>query len=174
LGSPSRAALVGTVISPAVRLSPKDRNFVRASRGEVCAVTITLKPQSRVVRTLSVAVHCTGVVPRGNGEPDTRSHVTCTGGTPPVVVGVGKVTDTAAPVNETVLMSAGQVIVSAAAGIDVVVVDVAGTVDVVVVVVAGGDGEFGEEQPAAATLTRKSPYVAGRHPRIRQDIGRCS
>jgi hypothetical protein len=117
-------------------------------------------------------MHCTGVVPMGNGDPETRSQLTCTGGTPPEVVGVGNVTETAAPVNEVVLMLAGHVIVSAAAGIDVVVVEVPGTVVVVVVVVDGGDGEFGDEQAHIPAMTRKSTHATGRRPLIRQDIVR--
>ena len=124
---------------------------MRLSRA-VCALTVTVKVHDRVVATESLAVHCTGVEPIGNGDPDARSQVICTGGTPPVAVGDGYVTDTAAPVNEVVVTFAGHVIVSAGPGGTVVVV-VGGTVVVVVVVVVVGlgVGELGLEHDAAAT-----------------------
>jgi hypothetical protein len=129
---------------------------VRLSRG-VCAVTVTVKVQERVVATASVAVHCTGVEPMGKGDPEARSHVICTGGTPPVAVGDGYVTDTAAPVNEVVVTFAGHVIVSGGPDGTVVVV-VGGTVVVVVVVVVVGlgVGELGLEHDAAATRAKLS------------------
>ena len=127
-----------------------------------------VKVQERTVRAASVAVHCTAVVPIGNGEPDARSHATWIGAMPPEAGGVGKVTDTAEPVNDVVVMFGGQVIVSGG-GIDVVVV-VAGIVDVVdvVVVVVVGVGEFGEEHAHVAARQTSTTRIAGRRPLIRQ------
>src|SRR5690554_5901800 len=86
----------GTVISPAVRLSPKARNLVRDNSG-IGAVTDTVNVQARMVEAPSVAVHCTGVSPTGNSAPDVCVQLTRTGATPPVVVGGLKVTATGAP-----------------------------------------------------------------------------
>jgi hypothetical protein len=111
-------------------------------------VTVTVNVQDLVVATVSVAVHCTGVAPTGNADPEVRLQATCTGETPPVVVGDGNVTETAAPVNDTVDTSGGQVIVSGGAdGMVVVVVVVATVVVVVVVVLVVGVGELGDEHP---------------------------
>ena len=118
---------------------------------------MTVNVHDLAVASASVAVHCTGVAPTGNGEPDVRLQLTCTGETPPVVVARGNVTDTGAPVNDTVLTSAGQVIVNGGADGTVVVVVVGGTVVVgVVVVVGGGDGELGDEHAPASTASARS------------------
>ena len=69
--------------------------------------------------------------------------------------------------NDVVVMLAGHVIVSGA-GIDVVVVLVTGMLDEVVVVV--GVGEFGEVHAHVTARQTKTTCVAGRGPRIRQDI----
>jgi hypothetical protein len=120
--------------------------------------------QDLAAASASVAVHCTGVAPTGNGDPDVRLQLTCTGDTPPVVVGDGNVTDTAAPVNEMVATSAGHVIVRGGAdGMVVVVVD--GTVVVgVEVVVRGGVGELGDEQPVVAKSSDPISAAQTAHP----------
>jgi hypothetical protein len=125
--------------------------------------------QDLVVETASVAVHCTGVAPTGNADPDARLQLTCTGGTPPVVVGEGKVTDTAPPENDGEVTAAGQVMVSGGLAGTVVVV-AGGTVVVVlvVVVVVVGVGELGDEQPnvsSTAPIAVQTPAKRARSAR---------
>jgi hypothetical protein len=88
----------------------------------------------------------------GNGDPEVRLQLTCTGDTPPLVAGAGNVTDTAAPVNDVVVTSAGQVIVRGGPAGSMV----GGGGIVVVVVVGRGVGELGEEHPAATSAPTSS------------------
>jgi hypothetical protein len=60
-------------------------------------VTLTLNTHDRVVGAASVAEHCTSVVPTEKSEPDVRVQLTCTGATPPVVLGALKLTATGLP-----------------------------------------------------------------------------
>jgi hypothetical protein len=144
------------VTSPEVRLSPNARNFVRDNL-TAGADTVTVNVHDREVAAASVAVHCTEVTPRGKADPDWRLQLTCTGETPPVVVGAANVTDTAPPENAVVVTFAGHVIASAGPAGIVVVVVVGGTVVVVVVVVAGGGlGELGDEQAALSITPARS------------------
>ena len=110
-------------------------------------------------------MHCTGVAPTGNGDPDARLQLTCTGDTPPVVVGGGNVTDTAAPVNETVVTFAGHEMVSG--GPDGMVVSSSSVERSSslswCVVVGVGVGELGDEhRPSAATQQQRTSQRAAR------------
>src|SRR5579871_379712 len=76
--------------SPAVRLSPKAVKRVPRSIGIAC--TSVTEKWDAAVRTPSVAVQVTTVVPIGNIEPDAGRQVTVIGGEPPVATGASKVT----------------------------------------------------------------------------------
>jgi len=100
--------VVGTVISPAVMLSPNARKVVRGSGG---GATLTLKVQLAVNPRASLALHAMRVVPIGKAVP-AGEHETVTGSTPPAVVGDGTWIATGAPVEDWPSTSAGHCIVN--------------------------------------------------------------
>src|SRR6187402_1739168 len=81
---------IGTVISPAVMLSPNARYRTFDS----CASfdTLTLKVHVPVRFSASVAVQVTSVAPIGNVAPDCGEHDTVTEPWPPLIGGVSKLT----------------------------------------------------------------------------------
>ena len=165
--------VVGTVTSPAVRLSPNARNSCATGAGG--RVTVTVNVHDRVVGGgVGRGARARGVAPTGNGDPDWRLQLTCTGDTPPVVVGGGNVTDTAAPVNDVVATFAGHEMVSGSPAGIVVVVVVGGTVVVVVVVVVGcGDGALGDEH-ASVIIRRRASATRTRLARTRATSSRAN
>ena len=78
--------------------------------------TVTTNVQDCVTGLASVAVHCTLVAPMGNIEPDAAVQLTCTGVTPPDVVGDAKVTATGPPLREVAARLAGQAMLKPGGG----------------------------------------------------------
>ena len=76
-----RSSVVGSgEVVPSVMLSPKATKRTDDSTGT--AETMTENPQAPDLPRLSVAVHVTRVVPRGNDVPDAGAHAVETGGNP--------------------------------------------------------------------------------------------
>jgi hypothetical protein len=92
-------------------LSPNARNFVRDSCGTGAATT-TWNVHERVVGAVSVAVHCTSVLPTGNNEPEVRVQLTWTDPTPPDVIGAANVTATGLPLLDVEFWFGGHAIAS--------------------------------------------------------------
>ena len=82
------------------------------SRERFCTVIVTSNTQDADCPAASRAVHCTGVVPAENIEPDWRVQLTSTGATPPEVVGWENATLTPFSVAEP-LTPVGQTMLSA-------------------------------------------------------------
>jgi hypothetical protein len=81
---------MGTVISPAVMLSPRARNLVIVSSG--VRVTVTVNEHELVRFRASVPVHVTVVAPIGKVDPEAGVHANVTGSLPAATVGAAKVT----------------------------------------------------------------------------------
>jgi hypothetical protein len=147
IGRPSLSRVaVEKETSPAVKLSPNARNFVRERRG-IAAVTVTVKTHEVVCAAASVAVHWTVVAPTANGEPDWRVQLTWTGATPPVADAAANVTGTAAPVVDVAVAPRGHAMVKAGRGLSPDGPAPGGPL-------TGGVGLVGVEQPAASSVPR--------------------
>src|SRR2546423_14060242 len=88
------------VISPAVRLSPKAANVVAVEMSRGGATRVTENEHVPLTAFESTPVHVTVVEPTGNVDSLGGTHVICTGGVPPVDVGVPYRTATGSPVDD--------------------------------------------------------------------------
>ena len=114
-------------------------------------MTVTENTHEADAAVASVAVHCTRVAPPVNGVPDDRVQLTCTGATPPVVVGDVKVTLVGLTAALTVTFGGHEI-------------ESAGTVGDGGV--EGGDGDVGGaagEEHAIDTTTARAPLAADSH-----------
>lgn len=116
---------------------------------------MTVKLQDRLAGAASVAVHWTSVVPIGNAEPDVRVQLTCTGATPPVVVGDANDTATALPLVDAADRLPGQLMVSAGFGVG----------GGVVIGGVPGEGDVGDDEHATANREAATSGQADRRNR---------